>query len=360
MRQLLRDGDLAFVGHFLAGDHPEDRRLAGPVRADEADFLTRIELERGVDEQDLPAVLLADVGQRDHADVKVYRAVTLAHRAAPCIASRAPPAAAPDFLVGRLREIVVPLPHRRERLGDARTHGLVGDLASSWQLDGAPTGAATMTRAGACRRAASTAAFIVDPVASPSSTRITVRPRRSSSGRPCRYSRSRRSSSACSTRATASIARSGTPYQRTTSSFSTRTPPEAIAPIASRMSGQAQLSDQKNVERRIECLGHLEGHGHTAAWQRQHDHIVAAGIVTKLRRYNSAPASRRFANGRFMFELRQELNVATDVPPLAPSLHRPATACHRQRPIAVEPAKAWRPPSVVPCSADIRDGPSAI
>ena len=64
--QLLRDRDVAFVGHFLAGDHPEQRRLAGSVRADEADFLAGVELERRVDEENLPAVLLADAGQRDH------------------------------------------------------------------------------------------------------------------------------------------------------------------------------------------------------------------------------------------------------------------------------------------------------
>ena len=64
--QLLRDGDLAFVGRFFADDHPEERRLAGAVRADEADLLAGVELERGVDEEHLPAVLLADAGKRDH------------------------------------------------------------------------------------------------------------------------------------------------------------------------------------------------------------------------------------------------------------------------------------------------------
>ena len=61
-RQLLRHRHIAVVGHFLAGDHPEQRRLAGAVRADEADLLAGVELKRRVDEENLPAVLLADAG----------------------------------------------------------------------------------------------------------------------------------------------------------------------------------------------------------------------------------------------------------------------------------------------------------
>ena len=72
-RQLLRDRHVAFVGDLLAGDQPEQRGLSGSVRADQADFLSRIELERGVDEEELAAVLLADAGQRDHAEaLRVY------------------------------------------------------------------------------------------------------------------------------------------------------------------------------------------------------------------------------------------------------------------------------------------------
>ena len=71
-RQLLRDRNLAVVGHFFAGDQAEQGRLAGSVRADQPDCLAGIELERGVDEEDLPAVLLADAGQRNHATFQVY------------------------------------------------------------------------------------------------------------------------------------------------------------------------------------------------------------------------------------------------------------------------------------------------
>ena len=40
--------------------------LPAPFGPDEADLLAGVELERGVDEQDLPAVLLADLRERDH------------------------------------------------------------------------------------------------------------------------------------------------------------------------------------------------------------------------------------------------------------------------------------------------------
>ena len=59
--QLLRHRDFALVRRFFAGDHAEDRGLAGAVRADEAGLLAGIELEGGVDEEELLAVLLADV-----------------------------------------------------------------------------------------------------------------------------------------------------------------------------------------------------------------------------------------------------------------------------------------------------------
>ena len=64
--QLLRHRDVAFVRLLLADDHPEERGLARAVRPDQADLFAGIELEGGVDEQDLPAVLLADVRERDH------------------------------------------------------------------------------------------------------------------------------------------------------------------------------------------------------------------------------------------------------------------------------------------------------
>ena len=52
--QLLRHRHVAFVRRLLADDHPEQRRLAGAVRTDEADLLAGIELKRRVDEQHLP------------------------------------------------------------------------------------------------------------------------------------------------------------------------------------------------------------------------------------------------------------------------------------------------------------------
>ncbi len=60
------DRDLAVVGLLLAGDQPEDGRLAGAVGADEADLLAAVDRRRGLEEEDLLAVLLADVVETDH------------------------------------------------------------------------------------------------------------------------------------------------------------------------------------------------------------------------------------------------------------------------------------------------------
>ena len=66
--QLLRNRDLAFVGRFLADDHAEQRGLAGAVGADQADLLAGVQLKGGVDEDQLLAVLLVDIGERDHPE----------------------------------------------------------------------------------------------------------------------------------------------------------------------------------------------------------------------------------------------------------------------------------------------------
>src|SRR5207253_2228079 len=104
---------------------------------------------------------------------------------------------------------------------------------NSAHVSAAATGTATTIFAGPICRSAATAARIDEPVARPSSTRITVLPRTSGGGRPSRYSRSRRLSSAASASVTASIASSGTGTWPSTSWLSTTTPPLAMAPIAS-------------------------------------------------------------------------------------------------------------------------------
>src|SRR5204863_6305033 len=57
---------LPVVRRLLAHDHPEDRRLAGAVRADQADLLAPEDRRGRIDEQDLRAVLLADLIEPDH------------------------------------------------------------------------------------------------------------------------------------------------------------------------------------------------------------------------------------------------------------------------------------------------------
>src|SRR5262249_24027246 len=60
------DRHLAVVGPILACDHPEKRRLAGAVRANKSHLLPLLDAHRSVDEQDLLAVLLADVIETNH------------------------------------------------------------------------------------------------------------------------------------------------------------------------------------------------------------------------------------------------------------------------------------------------------
>jgi hypothetical protein len=71
-REFLRDRDLAFVRGFFADDHAEQRRLAGAVGPDQAHLVARVDLEGGVDEQHLPAVLLADVREGNHKRPSYY------------------------------------------------------------------------------------------------------------------------------------------------------------------------------------------------------------------------------------------------------------------------------------------------
>ena len=63
---LAREDHLALVGWADARHDVEERGLAGAVRAHEPHLLAGIELKRRVDEQHLPAVLLADPGESDH------------------------------------------------------------------------------------------------------------------------------------------------------------------------------------------------------------------------------------------------------------------------------------------------------
>src|ERR1700683_4832940 len=65
-RQLLGDRDRALVGSFLADHHPEERCLARPIGTDQPNFFARIQLKRSIHEEQLLAILLIDVCERDH------------------------------------------------------------------------------------------------------------------------------------------------------------------------------------------------------------------------------------------------------------------------------------------------------
>src|SRR6266404_8319405 len=56
----------ALVGSFLADHHTEERCLARPIGTDQSDFFAGIQLKRSVDEEQLLAILLIDVRERDH------------------------------------------------------------------------------------------------------------------------------------------------------------------------------------------------------------------------------------------------------------------------------------------------------
>ena len=65
-REAALDGDLAVVGLLLARDQPEDRGLAGAVRADQPDLLAAVNGRGCLEEQDLVAMPLRDGVDADH------------------------------------------------------------------------------------------------------------------------------------------------------------------------------------------------------------------------------------------------------------------------------------------------------
>ncbi|KGD51868.1 hypothetical protein DP49_3681 [Burkholderia pseudomallei] len=114
------------------------------------------------------------------------------------------------------------------------TQTVASAAASTFRtLLGDATGTAATSLAGRCARTASSAASIVEPVAMPSSTTITVRPSSAGGARSPRYAASRRASSSRSRSIVSASSRSVTRIARSTDCSSSTTPPVAIAPIAS-------------------------------------------------------------------------------------------------------------------------------
>src|SRR5919198_3341439 len=151
---------------------------------------------------------------------------------------------------------------------------------SSSQVAGGAIGTATTICAGRCSRSARTAARMLEPVASPSSTRITVFPSTLSAERPPRYTLSRRASSSCSRAATSSIVSGGTAAAPTTSSL--RTADAAARDRAHRqlgLLGKPELADDEDVERHLELACDLEGDRDASAREREHDHVLAASVL---------------------------------------------------------------------------------
>src|SRR6185436_8451169 len=68
--ELSRYRDIALFGTLLADNHAKERGLARAIRPHEPHLVARIELETRFDEQELLAVLLRDVGERNHGTIK--------------------------------------------------------------------------------------------------------------------------------------------------------------------------------------------------------------------------------------------------------------------------------------------------
>src|SRR3954470_21216283 len=69
----LADGDLAAIGLFRSGDHAKQRRLAGAIRADDADDGPGRYLERYLVDQQALAIALGDVLELDHLVAQALR-----------------------------------------------------------------------------------------------------------------------------------------------------------------------------------------------------------------------------------------------------------------------------------------------
>ena len=143
-------------------------------------------------------------------------------------------------------KVGVHLPDGIKRGRHGRAHHVLGLFREFAAALPRPDGDRDDDRPRSAARTARTAASMLAPVAIPSSTRITTLPRRSATGRPPRYARSRRLSSAVSLSITACICSSVMCRLETTLSFITTPPPLATAPIASsRQCGTPSLRTRK-------------------------------------------------------------------------------------------------------------------
>ncbi|MNO64605.1 hypothetical protein D3C76_553380 [compost metagenome] len=142
------------------------------------------------------------------------------------------------------------------------------------------TGTATTMRSGACMRTAWIAAIIEEPVARPSSIRITTWPLSCGGGRSPRYAFSRRDSSCASRATTASKLARSIGCARSASSLRTCTPPLAMAPMAySGCEGAPSLRTSIRSRRTFRAGGgNFISHRDTATGQGQDDHLRPVGV----------------------------------------------------------------------------------
>ena len=65
--------NVSLIGRFFAHDHSEERGLARAIRAHQSDLLAGIQLEGSIHEHELLAVLLIDIGKRNHPKFNANR-----------------------------------------------------------------------------------------------------------------------------------------------------------------------------------------------------------------------------------------------------------------------------------------------
>jgi hypothetical protein len=119
---VLGEDQLAAVDRALAGEHPQQRRLARAIAPGQRQPIPALEPERDAPEQGLPHHVLGEVGCEDDGHQMIDRAVRAAPRTWIVDAGRHPPK-------GPVGSATIPL--RRAPAGAARQlRGVVGAVRS--------------------------------------------------------------------------------------------------------------------------------------------------------------------------------------------------------------------------------------
>ena len=83
-RDTFLERDFARVGRCFIENEREERRFAGAVRADKADAIAAVHLERDILEEDAPGERFADLRNGEHGTVEDEGALDLVHKQRRC------------------------------------------------------------------------------------------------------------------------------------------------------------------------------------------------------------------------------------------------------------------------------------